>query len=288
MILPVLLFLVGADYSGTWICQADGNTLIVLTLDSKGGALVRPKNFHLDGDGDVSNVSPEIVRSVIKWTRRPGEFRVGSDRYRLTLLDRDRATLADLDLPWLPVELRRARPSDNLTVPSPWPEPRFSPGIVELQRRIHAMVEKDQAVRVPGRISAPEMEETDRRHSAELQRIFETYGWPAKSVIGKSAAHDYWLLVQHQPLAFQQLVLPAMERAMEKGEASRTDYAYLYDRVRMGEGKPQRWGTQAKCVNGLAVLYTVEDAAGLDARRRDLRMPPIRDYMNVVKSQCVR
>jgi hypothetical protein len=79
-----------------------------------------------------------------------------------------------------------------------------------------------------------------------------------------------------------------MQQAMEKGEASRSDYAYLFDRVQMSLGKPQHWGSQVKCVNGLAVLYTVDDPAGLEERRRQLRLPPMREYMELVKPQCVR
>ncbi len=35
-----------------------------------------------------------------------------------------------------------------------------------------------------------------------------------------------------------------MEQAVSKGEASAKDYAYLLDRVRMNQGRPQVYGTQ--------------------------------------------
>jgi hypothetical protein len=47
----------------------------------------------------------------------------------------------------------------------------------------------------------------------------------------------------------------------------------------MGLGKPQRWGTQVRCQEGKPSLYTVDDPAGLDARRAGLFMMPIADYL---------
>ncbi len=286
MIPLLLLFAAAADFSGTWVYRVEGRNFFVLTLDAKGGAMVRPKAFRMDSDGDVSDVSAEQVRLPVKWTRRSGEFRCDGDRYRVTLLDDDHATLAHAEMAWMTIRLERARPSDDLSLPSSWPRPQYAPEIAELRKRLRAMVEEDQSVRVPGKISEPRLEAVDSKHRPEIEQIFGRYGWPKRSLVGKDAGHDFWLLVQHQPLEFQQRMLPELEAAMRQGEASRSDYAYLYDRVRIGEGKPQRWGTQLKCVNGLPVLSPVDDPAGLDERRRELRMPPIKDYLSGMKAFC--
>ena len=73
-----------------------------------------------------------------------------------------------------------------------------------------------------------------------------------------------------------------MERAVSERQASRTDYALLYDRVMVGEGKLQRWGSQTKCVDGKAVLDPVEDPAGLDDRRQALFMQPVEQDLGVM------
>lgn len=99
------------------------------------------------------------------------------------------------------------------------------------------------------------------------------------SLAGKAAAHEFWLLVQHQTPEIQQRLLPALEKAAKSGDASMSDYAYLYDRVQMGMGKPQHWGSQMKCKGGKPVLYPVDDPAGLDARRKPLFMPSIGEYL---------
>ena len=41
---------------------------------------------------------------------------------------------------------------------------------------------------------------------------------------------------------------------VEAREASKVNYAYLYDRVMLGQGKPQHWGTQGRCKDGKAIL----------------------------------
>ena len=69
------------------------------------------------------------------------------------------------------------------------------------------------------------------------------------SLAGRDAAHDFWLLVQHQTPDIQRRLLPALEIAAKSGNASMADYAYLYDRVQAGLGKPQRWGNTVKCEN---------------------------------------
>lgn len=285
--IPLLLFAVAAaDFSGTWVHRADGQNFLVLTLDDRGGTVVRPKKFQMDSEGAVSHVSGEVSRLPIKWTKRAGEFKAGEERYVMREVDQNHATLANAELPWMTIDLVRARPSDDLTVPSPWPQPHYAPEIVELQRQIAAMVELDQSARLGDKLSHDAMEVADRKHRAEVERIFARYGWPRRSTVGRETAHQFWLLVQHQPLELQVRMLPEMEVAVRQNEASRTDYAYLYDRVRMGEGKPQRWGTQAKCINGLPVLHPVEDQAGLEDRRREVRMPPVKEYMKGLRDMC--
>ncbi len=285
--IPLLLFAsAAAKFSGTWIFEVEGRHALILTLDPKGGSLVRPKTFDVDGEGEVTRIGGEWTKSEVKWGKKPGEFRAGSETYRITLADGDHATLAPLEVFWLGIPLRRARASEPLTLPASWPAREYPPEIAAVQARLKEMVDLDQAVREGKKISFEAMEAADSKHRPEIERIFERYGWPKRSVFGRETAHSFWLLVQHQPLELQEKMLPAMELAIQNGEASRSDYAYLFDRVSIRQGKPQRWGTQAKCVNGLPVLDTVEDQARLDARRSELRLAPIKVYLSFMKDMC--
>ena len=95
-------------------------------------------------------------------------------------------------------------------------------------------------------------------------------------------------LVQHQPPAVQQQMLPALKKAVDEDEASKANYAYLFDRVETDEGRPQHWGTQAKCENGGAVLYPIDDIASVDERRRLVGLGPLAESVESENALCKR
>jgi hypothetical protein len=204
----------------------------------------------------------------------------------MTLIDPDHARLVLVDAPLPPMSLERAGPGDrDIAV---WPEQHFSEEVVALQAVLKRIADEDQEVRTRPSLSPTEEAAVDRRHRPEIDRIHAQYGWLKASVAGKDAAHMFWLLVQHQDAELQRRLLPEMERAVSERQASRADYALLYDRVMVGEGKLQRWGSQTKCVDGKAVLDPVEDPAGLDDRRRALFMQPVEQYLDVLTDQFCR
>src|SRR5258708_21815774 len=94
--------------------------------------------------------------------------------------------------------------------------PRYSPQTVKLEQRFDAMARENQTFRAVGRLDyAPRSAAADRRHRPELLRIYKKYGWPTWDLVGKQAGDQFWLLVQHQDLALQQQMFPAMERGDE-------------------------------------------------------------------------
>jgi hypothetical protein len=58
----------------------------------------------------------------------------------------------------------------------------------------------------------------------------------------------------------------------------------LADRVAVHRGQPQRYGTQAKLLDGRMVLDPIADSAHVDERRAALGMPPLREYVRVLDS----
>lgn len=93
---------------------------------------------------------------------------------------------------------------------------------------------------------------TDLDNTAFLQRELEARGgrwWTVKEV-GVDTADKIWLLTQHadQTPAFQQTALEKMAPLLETGDVNRNNYAYLWDRVAVAQDRPQRFGTQGRCV----------------------------------------
>lgn len=284
-----------AAFTGTWVMKMAGRNFLVLVLKMEdgqwAGSTTRPAHFQMDQDGDLTQVSPGHTTSPVRdATVNGGELRfsAGDDHFIMRLEDADHATLKNTEVSWWPAwKLQRAAAGTTPQVADDWPgQQSADPEIAAIQKHLAQMIEEDQAIRKEPRISNRKMLELAQADRTELLRIFDKYGWPKISQFGKEAAHNYWLLVQHQDAEVQRKLLPAMEEAAKNHEASMRDYAYLYDRVQDGEGKPQHWGSQAKCIDGKAVLTPVDDPSGLGQRRRELGLQPIDEYLKVLQPMC--
>jgi hypothetical protein len=148
-----------------------------------------------------------------------------------------------------------------------------------LHDEIIAMAADDQRVRQNTGPMSPEetheMNRVDQAHEKRMNEIITRQGWPGKALVGQDGAHDAWLIVQHCSPPFQEKCLPLLEHAVTTGEASKTDYAYLLDRVRMYQGKPQLYGTQFRDNK----LWKIEDPEHVDDRRRTVGLGPLKDYV---------
>lgn len=152
-----------------------------------------------------------------------------------------------------------------------------------LRDELLALVEEDQAARnawIDAGSTDPAVLErvraSDRKTTARMKEVIAKHGWPGKSLVGEEGAHAAWLLVQHADAdrAFQKQCLALIEKAAQAGEARKTEYAYLYDRVAVAEKRPQRYGTQYD--NGKP--FPIEDAAHVDERRRAIGLGTMAEY----------
>jgi hypothetical protein len=280
-------------FEGTWVLRQNGQNILKLTLTSQDGTikgtLTKPSKLSINQDGDVTAIEPGEVAQPVEKTRINNgalTLSIDGDQFHMRLADGDRATLAiESFRPW---KIERVPPGTQVTLATKLMEPDYPPNIRELRRNLRSMVTADQEARMA--FDEKRQAEMDRKHRGFVLRIFDQYGWVTHSLAGKDAAHDFWLLVQHQEPEMQRRMLPALEQAARRNDASMSDYAYLYDRVQIGVGKPQRWGTQVKCEAGKPVLSPVEDPANLDARRKELFMMPIADYlrMDYLRQFCAK
>lgn len=125
----------------------------------------------------------------------------------------------------------------------------------ELRRALLAMQAEDFAVRE--RLAAtgelfdgyhPEMEAVHLKNAAKLQELLAKNNseWFGKSTVGEDGAEAAWIIVQHA-ISLPELsrrMLPILQRESEKGEVPLWQVAYLDDRIRFFEGKPQLYGSQ--------------------------------------------
>ena len=146
--------------------------------------------------------------------------------------------------------------------------------------------EQDQRIRrqeLDEQVRATEPKKLDEENRKWLAEIIRERGWPGKPLVGADGAHAAWLLVQHADAdrEFQERCLKQMKKARH-GEVAPEDIAYLEDRVRVGKGQPQIYGTQLKTVGGEMKLKEVEDRATLNQRREEVGMMPIEVYLLLV------
>jgi hypothetical protein len=125
------------------------------------------------------------------------------------------------------------------------------------------------------------MQKEDRKNTEMLKAIVEKKGWPSISMVGERASGNAWLLVQHadHDPAFQLKALRLMEPLVAKGEVSKSNYAYLYDRIMLKLKGKQRFGTQFSGCEGKAYkLRPLEEEAKLDEFRKSHDLEPIAEY----------
>lgn len=130
---------------------------------------------------------------------------------------------------------------------------------------------------------------TDRDNTAWLKADIAANGWYRLSVSGWPVANSAWLMAQHadRDRAFQRRVLALMEPLVAEGEAMTADFAYLYDRVAVGENRPQRYATQGRCTGpGHWEPNTLEDAERVEALRAKAEIEPFAGYQTRMNEVC--
>jgi len=123
----------------------------------------------------------------------------------------------------------------------------------------------------------PEMERVHRENAARLRELVAEAGWPGATLVGEAAASAAWRIVQHaigEP-AFMREMFRVLSNAPD---VSRAEVAKLEDRIRVFEGRRQRFGTQFDwndAGTALELVNGVEDVETVAARRAAVGLPPI-------------
>lgn len=132
---------------------------------------------------------------------------------------------------------------------------------------------------------ATEMERVDSLNQAIVFEMLDKDGWPSN--LSNKANQAIWIVIDHSNLAFQRKYLYLVKEKAEECILEKADYAILNDRVLMGEGKPQIYGTQIK-MNATIVddeiamqffLWPVENPIALDSLRNTMGLSPIKEYL---------
>ncbi len=128
----------------------------------------------------------------------------------------------------------------------------------------------------------PRIEEVHRANAAQLRKVIEDHGWPAEALVGPEGAEAAWLVLQHaisEP-GFMRYCRTLIDAASQVGQIPRWQFAYLDDRIRVFEGKPQRFGTQFDLKPDGPEISELEDPMQVDVWRREVGLGPVSEVLS--------
>ena len=127
--------------------------------------------------------------------------------------------------------------------------------------------------------------EGDAARTARLTEILDEHGWPTYDLVGEDGEDAAWAIAQHsdQDPAFQREALELLRTAVVAGQASPGNLAYLSDRVAVGVGERQTYGTQVSC--GPDGPEPATPLADTDASAPS-GLPPLADYLAEMDAIC--
>jgi len=122
---------------------------------------------------------------------------------------------------------------------------------------------------------------SDSVNLEKVVKILDTKGWVGKDKVGEQANQALFLVIQHADLKTQEKYLPLMRTAVKLGNAPGNALALLEDRVALGEGKKQVYGSQVgrNTKTNRYYVLPLADPDHVDKRRREAGLGPLADYL---------
>lgn len=132
----------------------------------------------------------------------------------------------------------------------------------------------------------------DATATAYLKQLLERYDWIDRQRFGPAVSQNAWLLVQHADdhPHFQSQVLERMSAYLDSGGIKKANYAYLWDRVAVNSGRPQRYGTQPiwECHDGKLDLQPLAEPEQVNQRRAEMGMDSVESGLAQMSASVCR
>jgi hypothetical protein len=121
----------------------------------------------------------------------------------------------------------------------------------------------------------------DSLNLIKVKAILDKYGWVGADKVGGQANQTLFLVIQHSDLKTQQTYLPMMREAVKMKKAAGSALALLEDRVALGEGRKQTYGSQIgmDMETGKHYVLPLDDPDHVDKRRAEVGLGPLADYV---------
>ncbi len=124
--------------------------------------------------------------------------------------------------------------------------------------------------------------EKDSINLIKIKKILDERGWLGPKIIGNQGNLTLFLVIQHSDLETQEKYLPMMRDAVQKGNANPSSLALLEDRVALGKGEKQVYGSQIGRDQETGEYYVLPliDPENVDKRRSEVGLGTIQDYVS--------
>lgn len=122
----------------------------------------------------------------------------------------------------------------------------------------------------------------DSVNLTKVKEILDRHGWLGADAVGAKGSITIFLVIQHADQATQEKYLPMMREAVKNGKAQGSALALLEDRVALGQGKRQIYGSQISQDPKTKLNYVLPliDPDNVDKRRASVGLEPMSQYVD--------
>ena len=121
----------------------------------------------------------------------------------------------------------------------------------------------------------------DKENQIDVISIIEKCGFPLKEEVGKEGILAVFLVLQHSRIKLMEKYLPLLQQSAIKGDMRFQDIALMEDRILIGKGMAQKYGSQVffNEQTGKYQLSNTIELEYINQRRKTVGLGPIEDYL---------
>ena len=163
-----------------------------------------------------------------------------------------------------------------------------------LEKALLDMEARDQALRAELTAAGdlnhayhPRLEELQRANASRLRQMIAVFGWPGIALVGEKGAKAAWRIALHsisEP-AFMRQCRDMLDAASHNGDSPRWQFAIIDDRIRVYEGRPQRYGTQLRQGSNGLEPHPIENESRVNSMRMQAGLPPLARTLAQARAQ---
>jgi len=123
---------------------------------------------------------------------------------------------------------------------------------------------------------------TDLQNQIKIKEILDNRGWLGSRIVGQQGNNTLFLVIQHATNIETQLnYLPMLREAVKLGNAKASDLAFLEDRIAIGQGKRQIYGSQIgrDAETGEYYISPLINPESVNERRAEVGLGTIEKYI---------